>query len=378
MSLPHKKNICNYKTKVLFTPGPINNYYEVAKVLSDVSIHHRSEEFKSYFIETGELIKKHFGTTDAMPLFLTVSASGAMEASIVNLVEPGNKVLLVECGFFGKRFKDILLRLVGKDYLDVIHYENGQAFNPEDIKEKLKKCHYKAIFMTHHETSTGVLNNMNVISKLIKEYAKDSLFILDTVSSFLHEEIHFDKWELDVAMATSGKGFCTLPGLSCILLSKRAQSVAKNNKNFKFYFDFAKYIDFHNEGSSTPFTPATTTLMSLYASLKIIEQKGIETIRSEKKKIFNFMKKSLIKLGFASAVQEENETHGLLVLAVPESVDAFELRKKVDEKYNLYFELGIGSQRKTHIRIGIPNTINMFKAKKLVYALKEVLAHWKS
>ncbi|RMX34528.1 aminotransferase class V-fold PLP-dependent enzyme [Mycoplasmopsis fermentans] len=363
----------NHASTLLFTPGPINNYPEVSEILSESVLHHRSELFKHYMEESTNLIKEFFRTKEALPLFITCSATGAMEAVVVNLISPENKVLLVEAGDFGKRFQIILERLIGANNLDVIHYEDGEAFKVKDIENKLKENKYDAFFCTHHETSTGVLNDIEAISKVVKKYAKDTLFIVDTVSSFIHENVEFDNWGLDVAIATSGKAFCVMPGLSCVVLSKRAQQVVKANKNFKFYFDLSAYINFYEREKSTPYTPASGILLALNAAMKVIKNQTFKNIRNNKLKIYDYIKKELIAIGFKDVVPKKNITIGLLVLNVPEGVDAIKLRNKIEYNHNIYFELGRGNRRSKQVRIGIPNTIDMEKAKKLVKVIKETL-----
>lgn len=363
----------NQSTTLLFTPGPINNLPEVSDILAESVLHHRSQLFKYYMQETTELMKEFMKTKDGLPLFLTASATGAMEAIVVNLIEPGNKVLLIEAGDFGKRFQIIIEKLIGEKNLTTLSYPDGQSYEIKDVEKALKNNRYDAIFLTHHETSTGVLHNVQAVSELIQKYAKDSLFIVDTVSSFIHENVEFDKWHLDAAIATSGKAFCVMPGLSCVVLSPRAQEVVKKNKNFKFYFDLSKYIDYYNNEKSTPYTSATSILLAMNASFKVMKNQTLDSIRKYRARIYNYIEKQLLKLGFKSVVKPENVTHGLLVMNTPEGYDAEVLRNTIEYKNNIYFELGRLNRRKTQVRIGLPNVIGMDQAKLLVEAIKENL-----
>ncbi|QBF34702.1 aminotransferase class V-fold PLP-dependent enzyme [Mycoplasmopsis phocirhinis] len=361
----------NHATTLLFTPGPINNYNEVNDILSQCVLHHRSQLFKYYLEDTTKLIRELFKTQSALPLFITSSATGAMEAIVVNLAQKGENVLLIEAGDFGKRFKILLQRLGLNETLTTISFADGKTFDFDQIQTTLKNNKFKSIFVTHHETSTGVLHDIEKLSKIVKKYASESLFIVDTVSSFIHDDVKFDEWGLDAVIATSGKAFCLMPGLSCIVLSQRAIESAKQNTNFKFYFDIPAYVKYYYEQKSTPYTPASAILVAMNAAIRVIKNQTIDAIRKEKKLIYNYIRDELIKLGFSDVVKGENITHGLLVMNTPKNYNAEILRNTIEYKSNIYFEVGRNGRQQTQVRIGIPNVIDMPKAKLLIDAIKE-------
>ncbi|WP_406616701.1 aminotransferase class V-fold PLP-dependent enzyme [Mycoplasmopsis adleri] len=364
----------NHSTTLLFTPGPINNYPEVSDILASAVLHHRSPLFKYYLDQTTTLIKDFFKTKKGLPLFVTCSATGAMEAIVVNLVEPGDKILLIEAGDFGKRFKIMIERLCKDNLnLDVLSYPDGATYNPKDVEKMLKNNKYKSVFITHHETSTGVVHDVAAVGEMIKKYSPDSLFIVDTTSSFIHENIEFDKWGIDAAIGTSGKAFCVMPGLSCVCLSQKAIQVARENKNYKFYFDLPAYVDYYTNQRSTPYTPASSILIAVNAAMKVMKNQTIEAIRKKRKKIYEYIRRELRKLHFKDVVDDVHMTHGLLVMEVPDGYDAEILRNIIDYKNDIYFELGRQERRKTQIRVGIPNVIGMEEAKKLVDVIKQNL-----
>ncbi|WP_027334740.1 aminotransferase class V-fold PLP-dependent enzyme [Mycoplasmopsis felifaucium] len=364
----------NHSTTLLFTPGPINNYQEVSEILSSAVLHHRSPLFKYYLDQTTNLIKDFFKTKNGLPLFVTCSATGAMEAIVVNLVEPGDKILLIEAGDFGKRFQIMIERLCQNNLnLDILSYPDGETYIIKDVEEKLKNNKYKSVFITHHETSTGVVHDVKAVGELIKKLSPESLYIVDTTSSFIHEEIEFDKWGIDAAIGTSGKAFCVMPGLSCVCLSKKAIEVARNNKNYKFYFDLPAYVDYYTNQRSTPYTPASSILIAINAAMKVMKNQTIQAIRNKRKRVYEYIRKELRKLHFTDVVDDVHMTHGLLVMEIPNGYDAEILRNIIDYKNNIYFELGRQERRKTQIRVGIPNVIDMDKAKLLVEAIKSNL-----
>lgn len=368
------ESYASHSSTLLFTPGPVNNYPEVSSILANTVLHHRSPLFKMYLRNATKTMKEFFKTKTGMPLFITSSATGAMEAIVVNLVSPEDKILLIEAGDFGKRFQEMITRLCGsKNNLDILSYEDGITYDANEVEEKIKKNKYTSVFITHHETSTGVLHDVEKIGKMIKKHSPTTLYITDTVSSIIHEEFKFDEWNVDAAISTSGKAFCVMPGLSCVCLSPRAIEVVRKNKNFKFYFDLNKYIDFYNEQQSTPFTPASSILIAMNASMGIIKNETVEAIREARRSIYLYIREELRDLGFKDVVHDAHITNGLLVMQVPNGYDAEILRNIIDYKEHIYFELGRKDRRKTQVRIGLPNVIDMPKAKLLVRAIKRHL-----
>ncbi|WP_027332854.1 aminotransferase class V-fold PLP-dependent enzyme [Mycoplasmopsis gallinarum] len=362
---------------LIFTPGPINNYPEVNEILAESVLHHRSDLFRFYMEETTELIKEFFETKKGMPLFITASATGAMESVVVNLVDKKDKVLLIEAGDFGKRFKVLFDRFNSKQDLTILSYDEYQTFNIEEIRKVLKSNTFDSIFITHHETSTGVLHNIELLSQSIKELAPNSLYIVDSVSSFIHEKIKFDAWGIDVALATSGKGFCVMPGLSIAVLSERAMKKAYSTDNFRFYFDYRLYDKYYRDVQSTPFTPASAILVAVNAALKVMKNQTLKAIRKERAQTYNYIKKELLKLGFIDSITDADIIHNLLVLNMPKSYDAEILRNTIEYKNNIYFELGRAERRHSQIRVGLPNVIGIPEAKLLVKAIKENLSQAK-
>ncbi|WP_040545569.1 aminotransferase class V-fold PLP-dependent enzyme [Mycoplasmopsis alligatoris] len=363
-----------YQSK-LFTPGPISNYPEIADLLGKSTIHHRFELFSYYVEQTVLMLKKLFQTKDAMPYLITCSATGLLEATAINLLEKNDKVLSIVNGEFGNRFKIIATELGCN--VDVLEYQDGQTYDINEVIEKLKTTKYKALLLTWLETSTGVLNDISAISKALNTYAPNTLFLVDSVSALVNHDIEFDKNGIDVAFATSGKGFSVMPGLSVACVSKRAYEVAKNNKNFKFYFDFVKYQKYYDELKSTPFTPATSIIMALYASLSIINEKNIYKIRARKQEIFDYMQDELEKLGFKNNIAKANRTLGLLVLDAPENINTSLMRNSIEYRYNFYIELGRLHHKEKQVRIGIPNTITLDDAKQLIIYIKEYINNLK-
>lgn len=357
--------LSHHKT-ALFTPGPVNNYPEIEEILSEHVVHHRSQLFSYYFDKTKENLKTIFSTKEGEIILITCSATGLMETAIINLINKKDKVLVLSCGDFGNRMKQILeVHNLKYSSLDFDYY---QPIDPNSLEKHLEKNKYDVVIVTHHETSTGVLNDLKEIARIVKQ--NKALLISDTVSSIINEELLFDDWNLDVAFATSGKGFSIMPGLSIMCLSKDAiRKINENTHVPTFYFDLKKYIQFSKNQSSTPFTPASAILMGLKASTEIILNQTLESIRETKKQIYWYLKNELLKLDFTDVVDENHITTSLLVMNTPKGIDALKIRNYIEYWKHIYFEVGRLDKRTTQVRIGISNTISLENAQELMSAI---------
>jgi len=334
--------------KLLMTPGPTNVPEEIRKKMAEDVIHHRMADYKKLFSEVSEDLKQFFKTKQEV-LTLTCSGTGVMEAAVVNLFSKKEKVLVINTGNFGQRFVDIT---TGYD-LDVINlkYEWGTTYNLEDVKEIIQaNPDLKGIFMTHSETSTGVLNDIQSVGALTKD--TDILLVVDSVSGMVVNPLEFDAWSLDCVIAGSQKGFLLPPGLAFVTLSEKAKKAMENSNLPKFYFDLKKYLKFLKEKEESPFTPAITLVVGLKSACDLILEDGLDNIQSRHTELRKYLGKELEKLGFEYFVKDENARGNTLVSVThPEIEDLNKLRGIVD-KNGVSLAGGQGSYAGKILRIG--------------------------
>lgn len=252
---------------LLMMPGPVPVAPKVLRAMSKPMINHRGKEFSAMFDDCTAMLKEIFQTQNDL---FTISGSGtaSMEAALGCTIDKDDKVVAIENGKFGERFKDIAAR-----YGQVVplEFEWGQSVNLDLVEEKLAEG-AKAVTMVHNETSAGIRNPAEEIGKLAKKY--DALFIMDGVTSIGGDDVKVDDWGVDIAVVGSQKCVAAPPGLSMLSVSERAFE-AMDKENLPYYLDLKAYKKSADK-SQTPYTPAVPLFFGLQEALKIVMEEGME------------------------------------------------------------------------------------------------------
>ncbi len=281
-----------HKIKNLRIPGPTKLFPEARELMGQEAFNHRGPRFEELMRDVTKKLKIIFHTKNDI-LILTASGTGGLEAAIVNTVSPGDKVLAVSIGSFGDRFAQIA-KAHGAD-LTILRYKSGTAADPKEIEKTLKENpNIKTLLITHNETSTGVKNDLETISKIAKK--NKILFIVDAVSSLAAMPLPIDKWGIDIAITGSQKGFGIPPGLTMISMSKKAWDKSKKTKSNKFYFDLNIAKSALNNGQ-TPFTPATHQIDALNKGLDILFREGLDNMIKRHINAHEKIKKEVKEMG---------------------------------------------------------------------------------
>lgn len=259
---------------IMLTPGPTPLPPQVLEAMSKPLIHHRTAEFGKMFtsvIEDMQFVYRTKGTV----LMMTASGTGAMESAVVNLLSPGDVTLVCTTGAFGDRFVKIH-QAFGIEHT-VLPFEWGNAVDPEALRKVLrsvKRDAFKAVFIQHTDTSTGVVNDLKVLAKIVREES-DALVVVDSVSGLACERLEMDDWGLDCVVTGSQKGLMNAPGLAFAALSERAWKAVEASKLPKFNFDY-KLIRKSLADKETPWTPAISIVAGQAAALKLLRAEGME------------------------------------------------------------------------------------------------------
>lgn len=354
----------------LWTPGPTNIDQEISDLILKGIVHHRSNLAEFYITKLHDNLKQVFNTTKATPIIITASGTGVMESAVVNLINSKDKVILISVGDFGDRFYEILkLYLEDEKNILFFRYPDYSTYNIDDFKHLIPEV--KAVFVTHHETSTGVLNNISELGKLTKD--TDTLLICDSVSSVLNEEFNFDEWGVDIAFASSAKGFSIYPGLSIVCISPKAEKVMEKCNTPRYYFDYRKYLKYYRESKQTPFTPAINLIVSMSESIDVMNNTSLQVINQKKWEVFNYLNEELEKLNFVNKVPKDLRTCSMLCMEAPKGIDCEKMRNFVSANSNNYFELGRNEKRHSVIRVGISRLITIDDAKIVVKNIKKFI-----
>ncbi|QVK17867.1 alanine--glyoxylate aminotransferase family protein [Mycoplasmatota bacterium] len=336
-------------SKKLFTPGPGNIPQFVRVQLSKDIIHHRMSDYQNLLYRVTEKLQQVFMTKNDV-LILTSSGTGAMESSVVNLFSKGDEVLIINTGFFGVRFIEIC-----QTYQLTVHsidYNWGDTYNLQDVKDMFDKYpHIKGVFVTYHETSTGVLNDIKELGQYI--HTKNALLIADCISGMIIHPFEFDLWNVDCALASSQKGFLLPPGLAFVALSKKAKEVMKHSNLPKFYWNYQKYLDYFKKGQN-PYTPSTSLILALDIVLDAILEKGIECIAIEKMTLRKYVEEKMEEIGFKLFIEDEKiKGNALVPVLANNNYDIEKLVQFLDNRYDFSVAKGQGKLTNLMLRIGI-------------------------
>ena len=257
---------------IMLTPGPTPLPPSVLEAMSRPLIHHRTAEFGKMFVSVIEDMQFVYRTKSTV-LMMTTSGTGAMESAVVNLLSLGDLSLVCTTGAFGDRFVKIHQAYGLKPV--ILPFEWGRAVEPEALRKTLKENKgVKAVFIQHTDTSTGVVNDIESLSKIVHEEG-DALVVVDSVSGLAAERLETDAWNLDCVVTGSQKGLMNAPGLGFAAVSDRAWKAVETAKLPKFNFDF-KLIRKSLADKETPWTPAISIVAGQAAALKLLRAEGME------------------------------------------------------------------------------------------------------
>src|SRR5688572_13163907 len=258
------------KKERLFTPGPTALHPEVIRALAKPIIHHRTDEFRAMFKSCSAGLKEFFRTSDEV-LTLASSGTGAMEAAIVNLLSPGDKMVACVAGNFGERWAQL-----GKAHgmnVTVLEAGWGEAVSPEAVKAALDKDpEIKAVFVQLNESSTGACHDVEAMARITRG-KKNTLLVVDAISGAGAMKLETEAWGVDVVVVGSQKALALPPGLAFISANARAWERIDASKSPRFYFDLRKEKKSQVNGA-TAFTPAISHIVALKAALDFIATLG--------------------------------------------------------------------------------------------------------
>ena len=333
----------------LMIPGPTPVPETVLKAMGRHPIGHRSGEFQAIVRRTTEQLKWLHQTSGDV-LVITGSGTAAMEAGIINTLSRGDKVICGDNGKFGERWVKVA-RAYGLD-VDVIKAEWGQPLDPEAFRTALEADTAKAIkavILTHSETSTGVINDLETIARHVKNHGT-ALTLADCVTSLGATDVPMDAWGLDVVASGSQKGYMLPPGLSFVAMSDRAWDAYGRSDLPKFYLDLGPYRKTAAKDSN-PFTPAVNLYFGLEAALDMMQKEGLEAIFARHARHRSAAQAGMKAIGMPLFAAEGCGSPAITAVA-PEGIDAEQLRKAVKEKFDILLAGGQDHLKGQVFRIG--------------------------
>ena len=257
----------------LRTPGPTPIPDDVREAQAQQMINHRGPEFGEMLRETARGIGELIGSSGEVFL-LTGSGTGAMEAAVVNTLSPGDRVLAVSIGSFGDRFGKIAEAFGAS--VDRLAFEWGQAADHAALAQRLAAAEpYRAVLLTHNETSTGVVNPLRALASAVREAPGEPLVIVDGISGLGAIEFDMDAWGIDLVISASQKAWMASPGIAIAAVGERARVAGEDARMPRVYWDFAEARTWAGKGQ-TPWTPAISVLYGLRIGVRRLGQEGRE------------------------------------------------------------------------------------------------------
>jgi aspartate aminotransferase-like enzyme len=338
--------------------------------MSGQMINHRGPEFAEIIARITASLQKFFETKNDV-LTLTSAGTGAIEAAVVNTLSPGDRALCVSIGVFGDRFADI-----GKTYgvdVEKLSFEQGTAADPDRVAEALRRdSSFKAVMVTHNETSTGVTNDLEAIAKAIRGARPDILILVDAISSLGSVPLPIDAWDLDVVFTGSQKGWMVPPGMAMVSVSKRGWDAAESARIPRYYFDYKKAKSYLDKGQ-TPWTPAVSVYFAMDVALKKLEAEGLSAIHARHARLGQFTRDNVKALGLKLLADERHASNTVTAVRVPEGVDGSALTKLMRTEYNTVLAGGQGELTGKIFRIGHLGLVTEDDLRACFDALKQAL-----
>jgi aspartate aminotransferase-like enzyme len=331
------------------TPGPTEVPPSVLAEAAKPIMHHRTPQFRKILTEVVAGLKRVFNTESDL-LIYPAAGTGAMEAAVVNLLSPGDHILVASCGNFGNRWTDI-----AKAYgVQSEHYEVqwGQPVDPAEIQKRLAADpSIKAVFTTLSETSTGIESDVRTIGEIVAK--TPAVLVVDAVSGLGAIALKTDAWKIDVVVAGAQKGLMIPPGLAFVSISAKAWELAKVAKCPKYYFSWEKAQKAMKAEAlaDMPYTPSISLIMQLAESLRLIEAEGLEAIWERHARLAHATQAAMQALGLKLFATKQ-ASNAVTAVWVPEGVDVSKLFKTVRDVYGITLATGQGQVKGKIFRIG--------------------------
>jgi aspartate aminotransferase-like enzyme len=356
--------------RYLFTPGPVSVPPEVLLEMAQPIIHHRTPQFSATLDQARERMKPLFGTNNEV-ILLASSGTGAMEASVINLLSPGDHAVFVNGGKFGERWGKMLsaFGMVPHE----VKVEWGRAVRPEQIEDALKAHpESKAVFTQASETSTCAIHPIGAIGEVTRR--RDVLLIVDGITSVGVFEQKMDEWGVDAFVTGSQKALMLPPGLGLVALSDRGLEAAKKNRTPKFYLDLLKELKSQRDDHTTAFTPTVSLIFGLNKSLELLHHETLPCVFARHRVMAEATREGGQALGL-KLIAPDTPAPGVTGLIAPEGIDTGKIVKYMRDTLGVAVQGGQDQMKGRLVRIGHMGNLTPFDMLIAISALEAGLKH---
>ncbi len=337
--------------RLLLGPGPSNAHPTVLQALARMPIGHLDPLYIELMGEVQELLRYAWQTDNRLTIPMSGTGSAAMEATLANTIEPGDKVLVAVMGYFGQRLVD----MAGRYRADVVTIERpwGEAFDLAELEAALIAHKPAILAMVHAETSTGVCQPMEGIGDLCRQH--DCLLLLDTVTSLGAVPLHIDAWKVDLAYSCSQKGLSCPPGLGPFTMGPRAEAklAARSGKVPNWYLDVSLLNKYWGSDRVYHHTAPVNMNFGMREALRLLAEEGLEAAWARHRSNAERLWSGLERLGLELHVREPLRLATLTTVRIPEGVDGKAFSRHLLDRFGIEVGGGLGDLAGKVWRIGL-------------------------
>ncbi len=333
-------------------PGPSNVPDQVLRAMARPTIDHRSAEFAQLTHRVLKNLGRVFQTEEPVLLFPS-SGTGAWEASLVNTLSPGDRVLAFETGHFATLWKKVAIRLglevewVEGDWRHGVDLEALETKLAQDADQRLK-----AVLIVHSETSTGALSDIEGARRILDATGHPALLMVDTISSLASVDYRHDEWGVDVTVCCSQKGLMLPPGLGMTAASEKARAASESASLPRSYWDWGPVLKMNRKGFF-PYTPPTNLLYGMDEALDMLLDEGLEAVFARHRRLAEATRAAVTAWGLENCcLDPDGLTDSLTAVWMPDGHDADELRKVILDRFDMSLGTGLGKVKGRVFRIG--------------------------
>jgi len=353
-----KSNTYKAGRHFLSVPGPTNIPDRVLQAMAFPAMDHRGPDFQNLSNNILKKIKLIFKSEDPVVIFPS-AGTGAMEASLANTLNEGDKILMFETGHFATEWCQAARRY--KLNVDFVPGDWRTGADPKIVEKKLredKNHEIKAVLVTHNETSTGIKSQVEEVRKAIDSTNHPALFMVDTISSLGSYNYEHQKWKVDVTVGGSQKGLMSPPGLSFNAISPKALEAYKKSNLTKSYFDWGQMLE-NNKGGFYPYTPAVNLMYALNEAVDMLLEEGLENVFKRHKRHADATRIAVEAWGLEILAKNPIErSDSITAIMVPDGYDSDSLRKIIYDNYNMSLGTGLNKVKGKVFRIGHMGDLN--------------------
>jgi aspartate aminotransferase-like enzyme len=347
-------------------PGPTNVPNRVMNAMLAPIINHRSEDFRILYKRIIEKTQKVFETNGDI-ILLTTSGTGAVEASVVNLIKKGDKAIIPVNGEFSTRLADLIDSWGGTAIRITAPFgENPPIEKIEEAFEANKDV--KALYAVYNETSTGTtIRYMDKLGNLCGKYG--SFYIADAVSILGGDELPVDKWNIDICITASQKALAAPPGVSPISINERTKKYMKSNVSPILYLNLNRYFKYYLEHTETPFTPALPLYYAFDEALNLVLEEGMSK-RIERHRICaDAFYSSLSTLGLTPFAKEDARSNVIIAFNYLDGIDDKKFRTLLSEEFKVLIAGGFGNLKGKVFRIGSMGEVTRYHVMRTISSI---------